>query len=409
MKNHLDSGGDGAPSSEMQARSRKAEAHAAVCAFGQRPAGVAAALAVVLAGALGCKRPPPPVAPPPPEVQVTAVVQADMPVDHDWIATLEGLVHAHVHPQVTGYLLARRYAEGSLVKKGDLMFEIDPRPFQAVLDQALAKLGKDELDVNRLRPLAQEQAVSQEDFDNARQAYLGDKAAVEQARVNLEFARVVSPIDGLSGLAQAEVGDLVGPNTVELSTVSTVDPIKAYFTVSEQEYLAFMKDRLDPAARAGTGAETAFELLLADGSVYGAPGRLYAADNRMDARTGALRVAAVFPNPRGALLPGQFARVRLREIRRGVRAVPQRAVMELQGACQVVVVGPDDVAHVRAVSLGARSGAMWIVEDGLQPGERVVAEGVQQAREGLRVAPRPYAPATVSVTNAPSGARAGPR
>ena len=363
---------------------------------------VAAVWAVAWLCMPGCKRPAP-VAPPPPDVEVADVAQVDTPVDHDWIAALDGFVHAHVHPQVSGYLLARRYAEGSLVRKGDLMFEIDPRPFQAVLDQALARLGKDELDVNRLRPLAQEKAVSQEDFDNAWQAYLGDKAAVEQARVNLEFAKVVSPIDGLSGLALAEIGDLVGPTTVELTTVSTIDPIKAYFTVSEQEYLAFMRDRLDPAARAHPESETPFELLLADGSVYGARGRLYAADNQMDPRTGALRVAAVFPNPHGALLPGQFARVRIRESVRGALVVPQRAIMELQGVCQVVVVGPDDVAHVRAVRMGARSGPMWIVEDGLQPGERVVVEGVQKAREGLRVTPRPYVPAGTAVTNASSG------
>jgi RND family efflux transporter MFP subunit len=374
--------------------------------FAWRSAGVALAAAGLAAA--GCHRPTP-VAMPTPDVEVTDVVQIDTPVDHDWIATLTGLVHAHVHPQVTGYLLARCYSEGSLVKKGDLMFEIDPRPFQAALDQTLAKVGKDEMDVNRLRPLAKEKAVSQEEFDNAWQAYLGDKAAAEQARVNMEFTKVASPLDGLSGLAQAEVGDLVGPNTVELTTVSTIDPIKAYFTVSEQEYLGLMRDRLDPAARARPGSETAFELVLADGNVYGEKGRLYAADNQMDPRTGALRVAAVFPNPRGTLLPGQFARVRFREIRGGARIVPQRAVMELQGNRQVIVVGSDNVAHVRAVRMGARSGPMWIVEDGLQPGERVVVEGVQKAREGLGVAPRPYAPPAAPMTNAPPAAGAGPR
>jgi len=342
---------------------------------------------------LGCARKAP-APPPPPEVEVIQVAATNTPVDHDWIATLDGLVHAHVHPQVTGYLLSRCYVEGSLVKKGELMFEIDPRPFQAVLDQALARLGKDELDVNRLRPLALEKAVSQEDFDNARQAYLGDKAAVDQARVNLEFAHVLSPIDGLSGLALAEVGDLVGPNTVELTTVSTIDPIKAYFTVSEQDYLAFMQNRLGPTARSQVDAETTFELILADGRVYGERGKLYAADNQMDARTGALRVAAVFPNPRGLLLPGQFARVRIREMLHDARVVPQRAVMELQGVWQVVVVDSNDVAHVRAVTMGARSGPMWVVNDGLRPGESVVAEGVQKAHEGTRVAPRPYVAAT---------------
>jgi membrane fusion protein, multidrug efflux system len=300
------------------------------------------------------------------------------------------LVHAHVHPQVTGYLLSARYKEGSLVKQGALLFEIDARPFQAVLDQASAKRDKDELDVNRLRPLAKENAVSRQELDDAVQAYLGDKAAAEEARLNFEFTKVTSPIDGLAGLSTAQIGDLVGPNTEELTTVSTVDPIKAYFPVSEQDYLGYMRQYLEQASPPGHAGEDPLELILADGTLYTEKGRFYAVDNKVDERTGALRVAALFPNPGNRLLPGQFARVRLTQLRRGVLVVPQRAVMELQGRYQIAVVGDDKTVHLRPVTPGERTGALWIIENGLKPGDRVVAEGVQRIREGATVNPKPF-------------------
>ena len=344
------------------------------------------AIAVALAG---CKGKSPAPAPAATEVAVAPVLQQDVPIQHDWIGTLDGLVHAHVHPQVTGYLMTRLYKEGALVKKGDLMFEIDPRPFQAVLDQALAKLGKDELDVNRLKPLVKENAVSQQELDDAMQAYLGDKALVDQTTVNLSFTKVTSPIDGLSGLSKAEIGDLVGPATEELTTVSTVDPIKAYFTISEQEYLRHVRGLIQRDAP-GQSKGPPLELLLADGSLYPRKGEFYATDNQLDARTGALRIAALFPNPGNSLLPGQFGRVRLTEVRPGALLIPQRAVMELQGTYQVAVVGDDNKVHLRVVKLGDRSGAAWLVEDGLKSGERVVVEGVQKVTEGATVKPLPY-------------------
>ena len=245
------------------------------------------AASVLAAAALsllpGCNKAPTAGAVPPPDVEVITVAPRDVPVYREWIGTLDGLVHAHVHPQVTGYLLAIRYNEGTLVKKDDVMFEIDARPFRAVLEQALARLGKDELDVNRLKPLMKENAVSRQELDDAMQAYLGDKAAADQARLNVEFTKVTSPIDGLAGLAIANIGDLVGPGTEELTTVSTVNPIKAYFTVSEQEYLQRVSRYLDKAAE--PGSEPNLDLILSDDSLYPHKGRFYFLDRAVDAQS----------------------------------------------------------------------------------------------------------------------------
>lgn len=362
----------------------------------------AAALTAALFAA-GCGRSPAVRTPPPPDVAVATAAQMDVPIRHEWIGTLDGTVHAHVHPQAGGYLMARRYREGSLVKKGDLMFEIDARPFQAALDQALARLGKDELDVKRLQPLVKEEAVSQEELDDAMQAYLGDKAAVEQARVNLGFTRVTSPIDGLSGLSRAEIGDLVGPNTEELTTVSAVDPIKAYFTLSEQEYLAHVQRFIDRSPTPAHETPAPLELLLADGTLYPRPGAFYATDNQMDPRTGALRLAALFPNPGNALLPGQFARVRMTEVRTNAVVVPQRAVTELQGLHQLAVVGADRKVQIRSVTAGERTGALWVIAQGVDPGEQVIVEGLQKVHAGDTVNPVPFA-APPAGTNAASAA-----
>jgi len=343
----------------------------------------------------GCSRKPVVIVEPP-EVEVMPVLQKDVPVQLEWIGTLDGLVHAHVHPQVAGYLMARCYREGARVKNGELMFEIDPRSFQATLDQAQAKLGKDEIDVKRLTPLAATKAVSQQDLDDAVQAYLGDKAAVEQAQVNLGFTKVTSPIDGWAGLATAEVGDLVGPNGVELTTVTSIDPIKAYFSVSEVEYLSHMERYSADLSQRGTNEEGRLELILADGSIYPHPGRFYAADNQLSPRTGTLRIAALFPNPACLLRPGQFIRVRMTRIRREALIIPQRAVSELQGNYQVSVIDSTNMVHVRAIKVGETTGAMWIVATGLSPGERVVVEGVQKVRDGILVHPRPYAPTSTA-------------
>jgi membrane fusion protein (multidrug efflux system) len=357
---------------------------------------IIAIAAVVLSCQAGCNRKPPAAAMLPPDVEVINVTPRDVPVYREWIGTLDGLVHAHVHPQVNGYLLAVYYKEGTLLKRGDLMFEIDARPFQAVLDQAMARLGKDELDVNRLKPLIQENAVSHQELDDAMQAYLGDKAAADQARLNVEFTKVTSPIDGLAGLATAQIGDLVGPGTEELTTVSSVNPIKAYFPVSEQDYVRYMKKYLDQPGGPEHEAEISLDLILVDGTLYPRKGQFYAVDNQIDPRTGALRVAALFPNPENTLLPGQFARVRHTQVQRDALVIPQRAVMELQGSYQVAVVGEGDKVQIRMVKVGERAGSMWIIEDGLKTGDRVVVEGLQKVRDDTVVHPVPFTESTAT-------------
>jgi RND family efflux transporter MFP subunit len=338
-------------------------------------------------------------APPPPNVQVAAVLQQDVPVYHEWIATLDGYVNAIIQPQVAGYLIQQNYREGALVRKNDVLFKIDPRPFQAVLDQtkaqlaqAEAQLGKTDLDVRRDTPLAKEKAIAQSQLDNDVQANLAakatvqaDKAAIEQAEINLEFTNVRSLIDGVAGIAAGQVGNLVGPQTV-LTTVSQLEPIKAYFVVSEQQYLAFVQRNPTVAAREKTERQLVLELILADGSNYPRKGKFFAADRQVDVQTGAIRLAGLFPNPDNILRPGQYGRVRfVSYIRPAALLVPQKAVTELQGMYQVAVVGSDNKVSVRTVRVGERTGSMWIIEEGVKPGERVVVEGVQKVREGMPV------------------------
>jgi membrane fusion protein (multidrug efflux system) len=338
-------------------------------------------------------------APPPPTVQVTEVAQRDVPVYHEWISTLDGYINATIQPQVSGYLIRQNYHEGALVRKNDVLFKIDPRPFQAILDQAKAQLaqaeaqlGKTELDVKRDTPLAKEKAIAQSQLDNDIQANLAakatvqaDKAAIEQAEINLEFTNVRSLVDGVAGIATGQVGNLVGPQTV-LTTVSQLDPIKAYFVVSEQQYLAFVQRNPTVASREKTEQKLVLNLILADGSTYPRKGRFFAADRQVDAQTGAIRLAGVFPNPENVLRPGQYGRVRfVSYIRRAALLVPQKAVTELQGTYQVAVIGSDNKASIRTVQVGERTGEMWIIDQGLKPGERVVVEGVQKVRDGVPV------------------------
>lgn len=345
-----------------------------------------------------------PAAAPPPEVEVVQVIQQDVPVYAEWIGTTDGLVNAKIRAQVTGYLLKQTYKEGTTVKKGDLLFEIDPRPFKAALDQAVAqlaiakaKLGKTELDVKRYTPLARESAISQQELDDAVQANLAAKAgvqsaqaAVEQAQLNLDFTRIVSPIDGIAGTAIVQIGDLVGPtSTGELTTVSTVNPIKVNFPISEQEYMNAVQSRERTEQKQNTAADMPLEAILADGSVFPHPGRLSYADRQVDVKTGTIQVAALFPNPGDILRPGQFARVRaLTETKQNAILVPQRSVTELQGSFQVAVVGPDNKVTIRNVKAGERVGSLWVIDDGLKSGERVVIEGVQKVREGQVVTPK---------------------
>lgn len=358
----------------------------------------------------GCKGKPL-AGPLPPLVEVAAVTKADVPIYHDWIGSLDGLVNAEIRAQVTGYLTAQDYKEGDPIRKGDLLFEIDPRPFQAVLDQAKgqlaqaqARLEKTELDVKRYTPLVKDKAISQEEYDDAVQANLEAKAAVvaakaqvEQAGLNLGFTRIVSPIDGVASIAKGQIGNLVGPSTGELTTVSTVDPIKAYYNVTEQAYINFTKLFLSESNRYERLRQLEMQLILADGTVYPQPGKTYAVDREVGATTGALRVEALFPNPDNALRPGQFARIRLKfDVEHGALLIPQRAVGELQGSYQVAVVDPDNKVHIQPVTVGERTGSMWIIKEGLQAGQRVVVEGTQKIHEGTVVVTTNYVEPSVS-------------
>jgi membrane fusion protein, multidrug efflux system len=352
----------------------------------------------------GCKRAEPKTEAKPPEVEVVAVEQRDVPIYTEWVGTLAGYVNAQIQPRVTGYLLRQNYKEGSFVKSGQLLFEIDPRTYQAALEQARgqlqqaeAALGKTQIDVKRLTPLAKDQVVSQQELDNAVQANLGNqagvaaaKAQVAQAQLNLEFTKVISPIDGIAGVAQAQVGDLVAAN-VPLTTISTVDPIKVFFSVSEQEHLNWLRMNPDPEKRAERERNIRLQMILADGTLYPQTGQFSFADREVDVKTGALRLQGVFPNPGNGLRPGQFVRVKAApKTALGALLVPQRAVTELQGSYQVGVVGPDNHVHIRPVKVGERVGSQWIIETGVKPGERVVAEGTQKIKEGMAVNPQPF-------------------
>lgn len=386
----------------------------------------------------------------PPEVEVVRVEPKDVPIYSEWIGTLDGMVNAAIKAQVTGYLLKQDYTEGSFVRKGQVLFEIDPRPFQAALDQAKGQLaqangqlaqaraqvaqseaqvakaeadqGRTQLDVDRYIPLAKQQAITQQDLDNAVQNNLAAKAqvkaaqaavetaraqiqaanaavqaaqaAVETVRLNLGFTRLTSLIDGIAGIAQQQVGDLVSPTSGPVTTVSTVDPIKAYFTASEQEYLDYTRRFPTQARRDAETSRTPLELILADGTIYPRRGRFYFADRQVDPRTGAIRLAGLFDNPGNILRPGQYGRIRaVTRTHEGALLVPQRAVTELQGIYQVAVVDGENKVSVRNVTVGDRAGPMWVINGGLKPGERVIAEGVQKVRPGMPVNPKPYTPA----------------
>jgi membrane fusion protein (multidrug efflux system) len=357
-----------------------------------------------------CRKGQPP-APQAPEVEVVQVVQKDVPIVHEWVGTADGLVNATIRAQVTGYLIRQDYIEGDLVKKGQALFEIDPRPFQATLDQAQGILAQAEAlyennraNLARVQPLAAQNALSKKDLDDAvaaertvRAQVLTAKAAMEKARLELGFTRITSLIDGMAGLAKAQVGDLIGPAVQggELTTVSTINPIKFYYTINEQAYVNFMQRFSSEAAGLEEARKLRIELILSDGSLYPYAGRFYAIDRQADVRTGTFRVASLFPNPRYLLRPGQFGRVRVViGTRHGAFLVPQRAVMELQGSYQVAVVGSDDKVEIRQVKPGERAGPLWLIDEGLKPNERVVVEGLQKVKQGIVVKPRPFAPMT---------------
>ena len=345
------------------------------------------------------------VAPPPaPEVRVASVIQQDVPVYSEWVATLDGYVNAQIRPQVSGYIIKQDYKEGSLVRKGQVLFEIDPRPFKATLDrakgelaQAQAQLGKSALDVERDTPLAEARAIAKSQLDNEIQAKLGaqaavesNRAAVEQAELNLEFTKVTSLVDGIAGIAQVQMGNLVGPNAV-LTSVSQVDPIKAFFPISEQEYLHAQQKNGATSSKGGISFfGTSLQLILTDGSIYPQKGKILLADRQVDPSTGTIRIVAAFPNPGNILRPGQYGRLRLEtSLTKNALLLPQAAVAQLQGSYQVVVVGSDHKVSMRIVKPGVKIGTMWVIDEGLKPGEQVVVEGQQKLREGTLVNPKP--------------------
>jgi len=355
----------------------------------------------------------------PVDVEVVQVEQKDVPIYGEYIGTLDGLTNADVRAQVTGYIMKQAYQEGAFVKKGQLLFEIDPRPFQAALDQAEGQLAqakallanaqavqrRTQLDVERYAPLAKEQAASQQDLDNAVQNNLAAKAtvqtaeaqirtneaAVETAKINLDFTRLVAPIEGIVGQAQLQVGALVNLSSGPVTSVSTVDPIKVYFTVSEPQYLGWRKRFPTESSRLEADKNLRLELILADGSVYPHTGTFYFADRQVDVGTGAIRIAGLFPNPGNILRPGGYGKVRaVIRLQQNAVVVPQRAVSELQGGYQVAVVGPDNKVSIKTVTVGDRVGNDWVIPDGLKPGEKVIAEGIQKVRQGAQVNPKPF-------------------
>ena len=341
------------------------------------------------------------------DVIVVPVEQKDVPIYGDWVATLDGYINANIQPQVSGYLIKQDYQEGSYVHKDDVLFEIDPRPFQAALDQAKgqlaqargqlaqahAQLALSKINVQRNTPLAKAHAIAQSQLDTDIQAQAQNEAlvttsqaaiqageaAVEVAELNLGFTKVRSLISGIAGIATTQIGNLVGPSTL-LTTVSDVNPIKVYFPISEQEYLR---------VAGNFTSRVPLQLTLANGNIYPHPGKIAFSNRQVDPQTGTIRMAALFANPRNLLRPGQFGRVRaMTALRKGALLVPQRAVNELQGHYQVAVVGADNRVSIRTVQVGERAGEMWIIESGVSPGDRVVSEGVAKVRDGMTVNPK---------------------
>ena len=360
--------------------------------------------------------PPAPV----PQVEVAEVIQKDVPIFSEWVGTTDGLVNAEIRSQVTGYLLKQDYREGAAVKKGDILFQIDPRKFQAALGQAegerkraQAQLTKTKLDVARNGPLAKEGAISQKEFQDSVQANQAAeasvesaKAAVDQARLNLEWTKVIAPINGVVGIATAQIGNLIDANSA-LTSMSTLDPIRVYFPISEQEYLKLSglmeqryQEKVDPTK---VRKDARIEMVLSNGEVYPHKGWFFLADRQVDVKTGTIRVAALFPNPGNVMRPGQYAKIRVSvTLRQGALLVPQRAVSELQGSYQVGVVTPENKVEIRPVTVGERIGSQWIIAKGLKPGEKVVVEGLQKLKAGDSVRPLPFETEPQTVPDTPA-------
>jgi RND family efflux transporter MFP subunit len=380
----------------------------ATCSYS---AGLPSAAALLLLAGLaliaGCSKPatggPPQY--PPPDVTTTTVVQKDVPIYGEWVANLDGYVNAQIQPQVTGYLIRQNYKEGSQVRKGQILYEIDPRPFQAAVDQAKGQLAQAkaqlqlaQINTKRDTPLAEARAIARSQLDNDLQTQAADEAtvkaqdaAVETAQLNLGFTKVRSLLDGIAGIAATQVGSLVKNDTV-LTTVSQVQPIKVYFAISEQEYLALSKKAREGGAAdlLHSSSRVPIELTLSNGTLYPSKGYIVFVDREVNTATGTIRVAAAFPNPRSLLRPGQYGKVRAQtSIEHGALLVPQRAVTELQGSYQVAVVNPDNKVHIQPVEVGAQMSEGWVITSGLKPGEQVVIEGNGKLMDGIPVHPHP--------------------
>jgi membrane fusion protein (multidrug efflux system) len=366
-------------------------------------------------------------------VEVVEVTQKDVPITSQWVATLTGKVNAQIRAQVAGYLMQQIYSNGAYVKKGAPLFQLDPRTFQASLDQAKgvlqqangdlaraqAQQGKTQMDVARYTPLAQQGAISKQELDDAVQnnlsalaqveaakaAVASAQAALETSKLNLGFSTIVAPIDGVAGIANAQVGDFISQSTNPLTTISTINPILANFTPSEREYLKAMRD----IEKAGETEKQAlgrlnWQLELTDGSIYPLNGKFYALDRQVDISTGSILLQVEFPNPNNLLRPGGFGNIRtVGRIVTGALLVPQRAVTDVQGKYLIAVVGSDNKVNIRPVVVGEKFGEMWIITDGLKPGDRVVAEGTTKVSDGIHVIPKPYSPGTTASANSSAG------
>ena len=391
----------------------------------QRLFTVAALGALLSTGLLAasCSRKAAPAAPAAPEVLVTTVTPKDVPRVLERVATLDGFINANINAQVQGYIISRDYQEGSVVKKGDLLFQIDPRPFEAALAQANGTLAKDranqvkaDADEKRAMDLFNKKVISDQERDTAiaaagssRANVEADEAAVKQAEINVGYTKITAPIDGVVGFANNQVGDLVGPSTGPLTTMSQIDPIKAIVTAGEGPFTDFVSRHPDQTERDAYIKSLDFQLILGNGEVYPHKGTFYALDRNLDTKTGSIRYYVTFPNPGNILRPGQFGKVRfVADMKKGALVVPQEAVTELQGNFQVAVVDQNNKVSIRPVKTGERIGASWEVTDGLKPGDRVVVQGLQKAREGSTVTVKEWTPptdqmATATSTPSPSG------
>jgi membrane fusion protein, multidrug efflux system len=385
------------------------------------PLGVAAGLAILAAAACG-KKEEAPKAPPAPDVTVAEVIQRDVPIGGELTATLRGFEDIEIRARVEGYLKSVDYREGSEVKKGQLLFTIDDQPYRAKLAETKgdlartqASLSKADLDVKRFKPLAEQRAISQAELDNAKAAQRAARAQVDAARaamdkavLDLGYCHLSAPMDGLAGQAQRKVGDLVGKGEPTLlATISSINPIRVSVQIPEALYLKYAsKLPSDGAPPAPSADRPGAELVLADGSVFPERGHIVLLDRAVDPQTGTLRADLAFKNPKKLLRPGLYGKVRFAaETRVGALLVPQRAVLEVQGQYSVVVVKADSKAETRTVKVGPRVGSLWILDEGVKPGEKVIVEGARKVTDGMQVKPT-VVPAEAPASGAPSGGAA---